>query len=153
VNQLAEHEIVENIAYIVFGFAVAYFLYISLGFIFNTNTPIVAVVSCSMVPNFYPGDLIVVWGRGEIKVNDIIVYDVATSKYPIIHRVIAINEDGSFQTKGDANPTQIYFEKRVNPKLVHGKAVLKIPLLGWVKLLAVSLIDPSTLSHASKCMF
>ena len=93
------------IIYIILGFFIAYFLNITLGLALSTDTPVVAVVSCSMKPLYDRGDMVVVQG-GEIKEGDILVYNVATRSYPIIHRVIKINDDGTFETKGDYNAMQ-----------------------------------------------
>lgn len=82
---------------------------------------------------FSKGDMIVVTG-GNIKIGDIIIYDVSYQKYPIIHRVIGMNQDGTFETKGDSNPSQIQFEHSVKKEQIHGKALLSVPLLGWVKI-------------------
>lgn len=129
-----------NIIYVVLGFAIAYGLNIALGFALNTDTPVVAVVSNSMVPTFYKGDLLVVIGGKNIGEGDVIVYDVTSAKYPIIHRVIKVNPDGTFETKGDANPAQIYFEHNITEKQIHGSAVFKIPLLGWVKIIFMQVL-------------
>jgi len=124
-----------NIIYVVLGFVIAYSLNLVLGFALGTDMPVVAVVSNSMVPSFYKGDLLVVIGEKNIKEGDVIVYDVSSAKYPIIHRVIRVNPDRTFETKGDANPAQIPFEHNITQNQIHGKAVFKIPLLGWVKII------------------
>ena len=134
--------------YIVLGFAIAIGVNWGLGFAFQTDTPVVAVFSNSMVPEFYKGDMIIVatpagnptgmavGGKNlEYKVGDIVVFDASTGnyKYPIIHRIIAVNPDGTYETKGDANSGQGNFEHNVKASQIHGKAVFRIPLLGWVK--------------------
>ncbi len=124
-----------NIIYVVAGFLIAYGLNFALGLALSTDTPVVAVVSNSMIPAFYKGDLLVVLGQNDIKEGDVIVYDVSSARYPIIHRVVRVNSDGTFETKGDANPAQIPFEHSVTQQQIHGKAVFKIPLLGWVKII------------------
>ncbi len=99
--------------------------------------PIVAVMTESMIPTIYPGDAVVVYNYGKINVGDIIVFDGAKTgcraAFPIIHRVIKINEDGSFQTKGDYNFFQLPCEKHIPKEYIYGKAVLKIPFIGWPK--------------------
>ncbi len=124
-----------NVIYVVVGFFIAYGLNFALGLALGTDTPVVAVVSNSMIPAFYKGDLLVVLGDNSIKEGDVIIYDVSSATYPIIHRVIGVNSDGTFETKGDANPAQISFEHSVTQQQIHGKAVFKIPLLGWVKII------------------
>ncbi len=45
-------------------------------------------------------------------------------------------------TKGDHNPDQLSIEKEIHQNDVIGKAVLKIPLLGWVKLIFFEPLKP-----------
>ena len=135
--------------YIVGGFFFAWLAMTGLGLAFQTDTPVVAVFSGSMVPTFYKGDMIIVSSPGSgitgmffgenknqgYKVGDIIVFDAVKGgyKFPIIHRIVSVNSDGTFETKGDANSVQGDFEHGVRESQIHGKAVLKIPILGWVK--------------------
>jgi len=87
-------------------------------------------------PNgFVKGDVFVVHGidSGNVKVGDVLIYTVPQRSDPIIHRVIAINKDGTFQTKGDANQAQLEFESSVSAEQVAGKAVAWAPAIGWVK--------------------
>lgn len=86
------------------------------------------------------GDIAVITGSNEYKIGDVIVYKPRNEKYPIIHRIVALNEDGSFQTKGDRNNGQLYYEKRVEKSQIYGKAVLRIPLIGWPKVILTRLI-------------
>lgn len=129
-----------NIIYVVLGFLIAYSANIVLGLALNTDTPVVAVVSDSMEPTFYKGDMLFVIGDYNYKLNDIIVYDVVERKYPIIHRIIKINENGTFETKGDHNSGQLSFELNVKEEQIHGKAVFKIPVLGWVKIIFLQIL-------------
>lgn len=128
------------IIYLFLGFVIAYGTNIALGIVLNTNTPVVAVFSNSMVPTFYRGDMIIVYGDRDIKIGDIVVFDISDMSYPIIHRVYSVS-DGSVLTKGDHNssPGPPAPDGKVSLNNVHGKAILKIPLLGWVKILFVSL--------------
>lgn len=127
------------IIYLFLGFVIAYGANFALGVILNTGTPVVAVFSDSMVPTFYKGDMIIVYGEKNIKVGDIVVFDSPDRKYPIIHRVIEI-KDGGVVTKGDNNSVSDEGRWGVIPfDKIYGKAVLKIPLLGWVKILFVEL--------------
>lgn len=122
-----------SIIYVFLGFVIAYLMNVALGFALSTDTPVVAVVSYSMVPSLDKGDMIFVTG-GDVKMGDIIIYDVSAYKYPIIHRVIKINPDGTLETKGDNNPGQIYFEHNIKKEQIHGKVLLRVPYLGWVKI-------------------
>jgi len=175
-----------NIIYLFLGFVIAYGFNLFLGYTLNTNTPVVAVFSCSMEHNDYNswfcglassevcgknidgynpmnfedywkicgnwyesqnisneefksfsfndglevGDMVVVLNTEKFNVGDIIVFDTDIRKYPIIHRIYAINGN-TFLTKGDNNAAPDSFSKNK----INGKAILKIPLLGWVKIL------------------
>ena len=125
-----------SFVYLVLGFAIAYGVNFGLGYVLNTNTPVVAVFSNSMVPTFYKGDMIVVQGVDHVAVGDIIVFNVPDRSYPIIHRVYEINGN-EIRTKGDNN---LYVDPWITKQEnIYGKAVLKFPLLGWVKILFVEI--------------
>src|SRR3989338_3963092 len=93
------------------------------------------------------GDIIIVWGKSEYKKGDIIIFRAnqnSLQKNPIIHRVIE-EKDGSVGTKGDNNPNQLKSgdpgnlgnidETAIGSSQILGKAVGKIPFLGWIKLI------------------
>lgn len=95
-------------------------------------------------PNgFLKGDAFVVKGvdSTKIKVGDVLIYNVEGRRDPIIHRVVTINEDGTIQTKGDANNAQIPFELNVKKEQIAGKAVLWAPKIGWVKVLFIGFVN------------
>lgn len=61
-----------------------------LGLVTNTESPIVVVLSGSMEPAFYRGDLLFLTnppGAGY-KTGDITVYKVPGSPIPIVHRIL-----------------------------------------------------------------
>ncbi|MFQ3308382.1 MAG: signal peptidase I [Candidatus Nanohaloarchaea archaeon] len=58
---------------------------------------------------------------------------------PVVHRVIE-KEETYLETKGDNNPKQIPFEKRVEPEQIYGTSIFRIPRLGGVKLLAMDFL-------------
>src|SRR3989337_2803102 len=91
-----------SIIYLVLGFIIAFGFNAILGFALNSNTPVVAVFSESMVPTYYKGDMIIVQGEENVKVGDVIVFDVSDRTYPIIHRIYSI-ENSQIRTKGDNN--------------------------------------------------
>ena len=125
------------IIYLFLGFVIAYGVNTALGIVLNTDTPVVAVFSNSMVPTFYRGDMIIVYGDKDIKVGDIVVFDAPNVNYPIIHRVVEI-KNGGVITKGDNNSISDEGRWGIVPfDNIFGKAILKIPLLGWVKILFV----------------
>ncbi len=105
---------------------------------------------------FNKGDIILLVGAGPDKVakGDVIVF-WGGKAYPIIHRVVQVGtgKDGVrfFETKGDNNLGQIVepplLDERYVPmtracsddpsgrcQVVFGRAVLRIPYLGWVKI-------------------
>ena len=86
------------------------------------------------------GDVAVVMGSKNYEVGDIIVFSPTNSKYPIIHRIVKVNEDGSFQTKGDHNLAQLSYEYRVEKDQIHGKAIFIIPYIGLIKVMFVRLV-------------
>lgn len=89
------------------------------------------------------GDIIVVSGYGKPKIGDIIIFN-ANQAHPIIHRIInktTINNQVIYSTKGDNNPEQLYVEKQIPEDAIVGKAVFKIPKLGWIKLIFVNIIN------------
>jgi len=89
---------------------------------------------------FNMGDAPIVKGDKAYKVGDIIVYSIKEEPIPIIHRIVAINPDGSYQTKGDHNPGQLPYEKSVQKEQIHGKVIGVLPYVGWVKVAFIKLI-------------
>ena len=131
----------ETLFYIFLGVFLAFGINVVLGQALSTGMPVVAVESNSMVPTFYQGDILIIQGvrnpseyTDMLKVGDIIVFSVTGREIPIVHRIIEINPDNSYQTKGDASTGQHSFEKHINPDQIHGKVVTIIPYLGWVKI-------------------
>ena len=67
---------------------------------------------------------------------------------PIIHRVVKLwEEDGEsyYQTKGDHNSASIsgqYGETQISEERVFGKGVVRLPYLGWLKILFVDAVKP-----------
>lgn len=80
------------------------------------------------------GDIAVIVNDGEFSVGDIIVYNIPGQGVPIIHRIVA--ESGkAFQTKGDHNPGQNFYEASVGRGQIQGKVVLVVPYLGYLRVL------------------
>lgn len=96
---------------------------------------VLRVVSGSMEPSLYEGDYILVEKIpcDQLKKGDIITFystDKSIYGMPNTHRIIAINDDGSFVTKGDANINAD--EEVVTPDKVIGKYSGKIRFLRWL---------------------
>lgn len=94
--------------------------------------------SFDFVNGFNKGDIMILVGPEDAKVGDVIVYTVRQRPDPIIHRIVK-DENGVFTTKGDHNCDIGGFEREIPKEGVIGKAVWRVPLLGWVKILAVNL--------------
>ncbi|RUS69593.1 hypothetical protein EGW08_022642 [Elysia chlorotica] len=112
----------------------------------GSESPIVVVLSGSMEPAFYRGDLLLLTNHKEepIRVGEIVVFKIEGRDIPIVHRVLKVHEkeDGSvkFLTKGDNNAVddrglyargQLWLEK----KDVVGRAKGFLPYAGIVTIL------------------
>lgn len=101
---------------------------------------------------FRKGDIIIVWGRFTPKVGDIVIFTPnieSNAPRPIIHRIVNI-ENGIIQTKGDHNSDQLTLnqnniystdETNIKEEQLIGKAIFKIPYLGWIKIGTIELIN------------
>ena len=94
---------------------------------------------------FNKGDIMILKGvkPEKIKVGDILVFK-SIRPDPIIHRVVNVwKENGVFyfQTKGDHNleSYSTLDEDSIHQDRVIGKAVLRVPFLGWIKIAAVNI--------------
>ncbi len=109
---------------------------------------------------FNKGDIMILWrtNSNNIKIGDVIVFKSARTNPkpdPIIHRVIIIEEkNGSiiYQTKGDnyvTNRRQIngcfqdgcIYESDIQQSQILGKALFKVPWLGYIKIWFVDLLN------------
>ena len=157
---------------------VKFLVYPSIGLLFGTSYPIVAVVSSSMEhpenfdkwwedheewytaagiikedfsnfkfrDGFNKGDIMLVFGNKskDINIGDVLIFE-STTHYPVIHRVVGFWEEGgryNFHTKGDNNQDSY---SRLNEKDIHedrvlGVARMRIPLLGWIKIMFTKLL-------------
>lgn len=141
-----EKEIKETALYLVAGLLLAYIINLGLGYALHADKPVMAVVSKSMEPTFYKGDIVVIKGvdPSEVKVGDIIVYYNPYRNFPVVHRVVEIKREGSsfcFITKGDNNRTNPFPDQFmgiapcVTPDMVKGKVIYVIPKLGWPRVM------------------
>ncbi|MEM4271838.1 MAG: S26 family signal peptidase [Candidatus Pacearchaeota archaeon] len=88
------------------------------------------------------GDIILVIKKSEYKKGEIIIFNPEVqTRNPIIHRVVTTNP---LSTKGDHNSDQLSIEKQISEEQIIGKAVLKIPLLGWIKLVFFEPFKPKS---------
>jgi len=96
---------------------------------------------------FNKGDIMVLKGGDteNIEVGDVIVFG-SDRIDPIIHRVVKKSDDNGiyFQTKGDNNAGSIkgkaLDETRIGEDIIIGKAVFRVPLLGYIKIWFVGLL-------------
>ena len=109
-------------------------------------------LSYSMHNGFNKGDIIILRGVtfDTLKVGDILVYQSKLS-YPVIHRVV--QKDDFISTKGDHNQQQIVEstlnEKYITKDQIIGKAWIRVPYLGYVKIWFVELIQCATFNGCS----
>ncbi|MFQ6136338.1 MAG: signal peptidase I [Candidatus Hydrothermarchaeales archaeon] len=136
-------EIVETGKYILLGLILASIMNHGLGYALGTEKPVMAVVSNSMAPTFYKGDLVIVRGidPDQLLRGDIIVYYNPYKNIPIVHRIVDIEEREGlryFVTKGDHNlrtDPEFGISPPVREDLVKGRVILIIPKLGWFKVI------------------
>lgn len=138
-----------SIFYIILGVVLAVGINWGLALALGTDMPVVAVESNSMLPTFSAGDILVLQGAHDLKVGDIIVFSPAQEQTPVVHRIIAVNPDGTFQTKGDNNNGQLPFERSIAASQIHGKTILIIPYLGWLKIGMMQFVLPNILWMAA----
>ena len=101
----------------------------------------------SMDRGFKKGKVIFVVGVSPetLEVGDTVIFN-ANQRNPIIHRIVEIKEVGGdyfYTTKGDHNPDSFpqLGEVDIPHERVLGKATFKIPIIGYVKILFVDLIN------------
>lgn len=91
---------------------------------------------------FNKGDIMVLYGTKaeNIKEGHIIVFSTTIRKEPIIHRVVEIDGGSTFTTKGDHNAQTYEFERQIQKENLLGRAVFRIPYLGYIKIWFVDLL-------------
>jgi len=92
---------------------------------------------------FNEGDIMVLFGfkPENIKTGHVIVYEQHPDYPPVIHRVVSEEQENAetvFITKGDHN--KIPDKEKVSQEKILGKAVIRIPYLGWVKIMFTNLV-------------
>jgi signal peptidase I len=114
---------------------------------------------------FNKGDIMILYGVDEVNIGDVVVF-WGGKKEPIIHRVVkrwtAADGNWYFQTKGDNNKIslQVYTnilgmqvpkgtegaikvidETEIAKEDIVGKAILRVPYLGYIKIWFISLLQ------------
>lgn len=143
---------------------IRFVLFPTLSFAFLTPLPLVVVESCSMYHEqpfegwwsqnelwygtehnvsradfegfpfkrgLNKGDIVLVSGRGGYELGDIIIFR-SSYTYPLIHRIVRLDP---LATKGDHNSAHLPDELDIPSEAVLGKAVARVPGLGWLKLI------------------
>jgi len=135
-------------------------MYKGLGLVANSESPIVVVLSGSMEPAFYRGDLLFLTNppHERYKTGDITVYKVPGAEIPIVHRVLETHDPPSsddaprrqlMMTKGDNNPIddiELYKGMEwLERKHIVGKVRGFLPYVGYV---TIALNDFPKLKYA-----
>lgn len=119
----------------------AYVSWLSARYFLATDYPLVYVASNSMYPTLRVGDLLFVKGvkPEDIRVGDVVVFIKPTgSGERIVHRVVSIkNVDGRIliTTKGDNNPSSIYWERDFDSNYVIGKVFFFVRFIGFIPMI------------------
>ncbi|KAG8744526.1 Signal peptidase complex catalytic subunit [Ceratobasidium sp. 414] len=121
-----------------------------LGLVTNTESPIVVVLSGSMEPAFYRGDLLFLTNPPNVpyQIGDITVYKIPGQEIPIVHRVlethtknVSLPTEQLLLTKGDNNhmdDIELYMGLRwLERKHVVGKVRGFLPYVGYATIAMV----------------
>jgi signal peptidase len=134
----------------------------------GSESPVVVVVSGSMEPAFYRGDILFLWlGRSEFELGEIVVFKIEGKETPIVHRIIELHsKPGTFAatngslntgpelnilTKGDNNQMDdrhgIYKNGQdwLGRADLMGRVIGYLPYLGYV---TISLTDFPAIKYA-----
>ncbi|NJE26650.1 signal peptidase I [Thermococcus sp. MV5] len=126
------------LAYVLFSVLTLLILLHLLGF------KSVVVLTDSMEPMISPFSLVIISPEEDIKIGDVVLYEVELSKkkYKVLHRVIDIKEREEqiiYITKGD---NRRYADAwYVNKEDIIGKLLISIPYVGYVSYYGVHLLS------------
>ncbi|CAD5207161.1 unnamed protein product [Bursaphelenchus okinawaensis] len=112
----------------------------------GSESPVVVVLSGSMEPSFYRGDLLVLGDNREVPIEagEIVVFRIRGRDIPVVHRVIRAYvknaTESYFLTKGDNNRVDdrgLYAEGQhyVTRGEILGRAKGMVPYIGMVTIL------------------
>lgn len=89
------------------------------------------VLSASMEPTIMTGALgyINTHDCEDVSTGDIVAYSMG-DEITVIHRIVGVNEDGTYITKGDNNENEDFVS--LHPSQIVGTIVFSIPKLGYV---------------------
>lgn len=92
---------------------------------------LVGIETGSMTPSIKIGDAVVIdktYDKNKLKEKDIIAY-INSDNILVVHRIIRINSDGTYVTKGDYNNTAD--SGFVKESQIQGKVAFKIPFIAY----------------------
>jgi signal peptidase I len=93
----------------------------------------VVVTSGSMEPGISPGDVVLVAPQGPaIEVGSVVLFSSPTG--PVTHRIVGVNVDGTYRTRGDANGAPDSTPLRSDHVLGRARLVIPdagLPTLWW----------------------
>ena len=114
----------------------------------GTDSPAVVVLSGSMEPSMYRGDILILIRRPTIEIGDIVVYQIENEKIPIVHRISSLQtiteKNGKLKTiflsKGDNNKVDdrgLYPKNKIylDESNIVGHVFASIPYSGFLTLL------------------
>eukprot|EP01114_Cavostelium_apophysatum_P004476 TRINITY_DN1472_c0_g1_i1.p1 TRINITY_DN1472_c0_g1~~TRINITY_DN1472_c0_g1_i1.p1 ORF type:complete len:146 (+),score=9.38 TRINITY_DN1472_c0_g1_i1:185-622(+) len=117
----------------------------SLMIVTGSESPIVVVLSGSMEPAFYRGDLLLLTLTDEpFRAGDIVVFKLDGKEIPIVHRALTVHEklngDIDMLTKGDNNSVNdrgLYprGQQWINKQHIIGRAKGFLPYIGMVTII------------------
>lgn len=142
-DEKMKKELKETVTFFVVALVVVFAFHTGLKFALRTDSPLVIVVSGSMEPVFYRGDVVLLKGvkPEEVEIGDVVVYNRPYTRYPIIHRVRGIEEyngERCFVIQGDNNfihdfyPTPAGEIDCVPGSAVEAKALMVFPKIGYL---------------------
>lgn len=112
----------------------------------GSESPVVVVLSGSMEPGFYRGDILFLnLGKAPFRTGEIVVFNIDGRDIPIVHRIIKVHEkqgsdDVEILTKGDNNYSDdrgLYAtgQNWLNRHHIMGRAVGILPCVGMMTIL------------------
>ncbi|UTB33861.1 MAG: signal peptidase I [Methanobacterium sp. ERen5] len=129
---------------------ISYVVIIVIGIILAQHMNV--VVSGSMEPVFYRGDVVVIEktdflgipeiNKDDLKVGDIVIYQATWFPDPVIHRIVETGTDVNgtpyYVTKGDNNPVHdpepVYHDQVMAKVVTLGNTPFVIPKVGYITL-------------------
>ncbi len=102
------------------------------------------------------GDVLVIMKQEKYNVGDVIafvpkchqtlecLYEPACKGIPIVHRIVKINDDNTYMTKGDNNEDLIrkcFSEEKIESDWIEGKVIFVLPKIGLIRYLIYKILN------------